>query len=273
LGETIVANETVKISVIVPARNEARTISRVVREARKIAANTEVIVVCNGSTDQTAAMATKAGAKVIVIPIALGHDVGRAIGASHAQGEILLFIDGDFVIPAHTLRHYTDLVEQGNDLVLNAYSGFQKGSRIHSTAVAKRFLNKVLGCPHLVGSSMTTVPHAMNRKALMAIGTHTLAVPPKAQASAIMQGLRVVRAANINTARVNRKRPRRKERVVDLVLGDHLEAIALVIAQRGFRAGMTDFSRHRELLEQDSKDHFRWVYRMEQREVVPVGGD
>ncbi|WP_235827908.1 glycosyltransferase family 2 protein [Brevibacillus migulae] len=273
MGETIVASENVKISVIVPARNEARTIARVVREARKIAAQTEVIVVCNGSTDQTAALAAKAGAKVIQISVSLGHDVGRAIGASYAQGEILLFIDGDFVIRAHTLRQYTNLVAQGNDLVLNAYPGFQKGSRIHSTAVAKRFLNSVLGCPHLEGSSMTTVPHAMNRKALTAIGIQMLAVPPKAQASAIMQGLRVARAVSINTARVNRKRPRRKERVMDLVLGDHLEAIGLVIAQRGSRAGKTDFSRHRELLEQDTKDHFRWVYRMEQREAVSVGGD
>lgn len=41
----------------------------------------------------------KAGRKVIYFKKKLGHDVGRAIGAKYAMGKILLFIDGDFILP------------------------------------------------------------------------------------------------------------------------------------------------------------------------------
>ena len=273
MGETVGIKEHSKISVIVPARNESATIAQVVREARKIADNTEVIVVCNGTTDQTADRAREAGAKVVMVGQPLGYDVGRAIGAACAQGEILLFIDGDFVIPANILRQYTTLIKQGNDLVLNAYSGLQKGTRIHSTSVAKRFLNRAMGCPELKGSSMTTVPHAMNRKALQAIGIQNLAVPPKAQVQAILSGLKIERGVEVNTALVNQKRKGRKESVADLVVGDHLEALAYAIDHLGIRADLTDHSRRRELLHLENKNHLRRQYRYEEKAPWSVGGD
>jgi glycosyltransferase involved in cell wall biosynthesis len=263
----------VRISVIIPARNESRTIAKVVSEARNISGDTEVIVVCNGSEDDTADKAKGAGAKVVSIKIPLGHDVGRAVGACFAQGEILLFIDADFVIPSSTLSNYTTLVEDGWDLVLNAYSGYQVKTSIHPTAVAKRFLNRMLGRSDLGGSSMTTVPHAMSRRALETIGLSMLAVPPKAQVEAVLQGLRITRGERINTAQINRKREGRKEKVGELVLGDHLEAIAYFVERKGERAGFTDFNRMRQLLDSCGSDHLRWVYYQQEEDYTYVGGD
>lgn len=273
MGETVGEQEKVDISVIVPARNEESTIGKVVHEARKLKGCMEVIVVCNGTTDRTPARARKAGAIVVEVQQSLGHDVGRAYGAAFAKGDILLFIDGDFVVPAKILQQYTSLIAEGADLVLNTYSGFQKNAQIHSTAVAKRFLNKIMGRPDLKGSSLTTVPHAMNRKALETIGIHNLAVPPKAQVLAIIHGLRIVRGGHVNTALVNRKRKGRKERVVDLVHGDHLEAVALALDHLGSRAKLTDFSRRRELLQLNNNHHLRWVYHLAENVPWLVGGD
>ncbi len=243
----VASPESPTISVIIPAKDESRTIKKVVNEAKKIKRGTEVIVVCNGAKDNTAELARQAGAKVVRLDIAVGHDVGRAIGARIAKGKVLLFIDADFVVPAQILRKYCNDVLNGWDIVLNAYSGYQTATRIHATSEAKRLLNKLLDRPDLEGSSMTTVPHALSRKALKVIGYRLLAIPPKAQAKAILNGLRVKRDHFFLTRRVNRRRPQLRKQLRHLVLGDHAEALSYLLDMKGSRGGLTDFLRNRDI--------------------------
>ncbi|WJH32470.1 glycosyltransferase [Paenibacillus sp. CC-CFT747] len=112
-----------KVSVIIPVMNEARTLASVIREARKVNKNTEVIVILNGSTDGSGRLARKMGARVITFDKPLGHDVGRSIGAKEAKGDILLFTDGDILLPGSSLRHLVRAVEKGTDVALNKYNG------------------------------------------------------------------------------------------------------------------------------------------------------
>ena len=51
------------------------------------------------------------GATTIVYKEALGNDVGRSLGTYFAKGEIVLFIDGDFVIPASELYPLRKLLQ------------------------------------------------------------------------------------------------------------------------------------------------------------------
>lgn len=244
------------MSVIVPARNESRTIDRVIRNARAIGPRTEVIVVVNGSMDATAARAARAGARIVRYKHKLGHDVGRAVGARVARGRVLLFTDGDFAIPTAALRSFVRAVGAGQDIVLNHYSGFADATRMHSTAEAKRLLNKIVGRPDLLGSSLTAVPHAMTKAAAERIGYEALAVPPMAQARAIASGLSVGRGRLVEVDRMNRRRGRRPghDMVERLILGDHAEALFDLAAIRGFRAGMTDLWRRRDLIETVAKE-------------------
>lgn len=99
-----------QLSVIIPAQNEEATIGQVICEVRKIEP-LEIIVVVNGSTDNTANVATQLGATVITYKNPLGHDVGRAIGTVAAKGDILLFLDGDFVISAKIYIHFHKLLQ------------------------------------------------------------------------------------------------------------------------------------------------------------------
>lgn len=239
------------LSVIVPAMDESKTIGSVVKSARSILPRTEVIAVVNGKSEETADIALRAGAKVIRYKEALGHDVGRSIGAKMARGKVLLFLDADFVIPPSILRSYVKAVQRGHDVVLNGYSGFTDSRRIHSTSVAKRFLNHILGRGDLRGSSMTAVPHAMSRRAAKIVGFQELAVPPKAQAKAVVSGLSIARAPEIQVSRLNRKRSGRsgKSSVERLILGDHAEALQVLSDKKGHRAGLTDMDRKRALLE------------------------
>ena len=81
------------VSVIIPCLNEAKPIGDVVREA--LAQNiAEVIVVDNGSTDDTAAVARAAGARVVSEPTP-GYGRACAAGVAAARTPILCFLDGD----------------------------------------------------------------------------------------------------------------------------------------------------------------------------------
>jgi glycosyltransferase involved in cell wall biosynthesis len=244
------------VSVIVPARNESRTIGKVVRNAKNIMRRSEVIVVVNGSADRTASRARRAGARVVRFNQSLGHDVGRSIGARLARGHILLFVDADFVLPAAVMRSFVLAVLRGSDVVLNRYSGFASATSMHSTAEAKRVLNKISGRPDLAGSSLTAVPHAMTKAAAQQIGYEHLAVPPKAQAIAIAMGLTVTRGRLVEVSKLNRRRGRRKEHdpIERLILGDHAEALAYLVEARGHRAGLTDLWRQREYIEGVSQE-------------------
>jgi glycosyltransferase involved in cell wall biosynthesis len=82
------------VSVIIPALNEAESIGHVVSEMPwQIIA--ECIVVDNGSTDQTAAIAEAAGARVIKSPRGYGAACLAGSNAALATSDILAYMDGD----------------------------------------------------------------------------------------------------------------------------------------------------------------------------------
>ena len=90
------------LSVIVPAYNEASllatTLARIRASLHATAADSELIVVDNDSEDATAAIARDAGATVISESTRSIAAV-RNVGAAHATGDILVFIDADTLVP------------------------------------------------------------------------------------------------------------------------------------------------------------------------------
>lgn len=238
------------VSVIIPVMNEARTIGAVVREARGVHPRTEVIAVVNGSTDGSAAAAGQAGARVIAFPEPLGHDVGRAIGARAARGDILLFIDADMVIRRDVLAAFVKAVEAGADVALNDYHGPTGRKRVHGVVLAKHALNTALGRADLGGASMTAVPHALSRRALETIGADALAVPPLAQAKAAASCLDIRLAGRVPVGRLNPpRRARERNRPLEpLIVGDHLEAISWLAGRSGPRGGYGDGERRRSIV-------------------------
>ncbi|MFC1515902.1 glycosyltransferase family 2 protein [Thermodesulfobacteriota bacterium] len=84
-----------KISVIIPVLNEAQTIGELVSRIRASYPDVEVIVVNDGSTDDTAAVSRDAGAKVYSHPYNIGNGAAVKTGIRIATGDILVFMDGD----------------------------------------------------------------------------------------------------------------------------------------------------------------------------------
>ncbi len=109
-----------KVSVIIPALNEAGCIGALVRETWAQAV-TEVIVVDNGSTDDTAELARRAGARVVAEP-RRGYGYACAAGVAAVQdGEVLVFLDGDYsFMPGEISRLLEPIVAERADLVLGS---------------------------------------------------------------------------------------------------------------------------------------------------------
>jgi glycosyltransferase involved in cell wall biosynthesis len=227
--------------------NERRTLRKVIREAFRVHPHTEVIVVLNGSTDGSLEIARRSGAKLLVYDRPLGHDVGRSIGAREAMGDILLFIDADMVIPAGRLKPFVNAVAKGTDVALNDYSGPVDKPIVHGVVLAKHALNTLMGRPDLAGASMTAVPHAISRKALTAIGSSALSVPPLAHAMAVLKGFNVERTTAVNVGKLNPMRLKRERThsLEPLIVGDHLEAIQWWLRNTDSRGGYVDGDRQR----------------------------
>jgi len=104
------------ISFVVPAYNEerllGRTLAAIHTAARELAQRYELIVVDDGSTDQTAAIATAGGARVVGVQFRQIARVRNA-GAAAASGDVLIFVDADTIVPVATLRATLAALDRG----------------------------------------------------------------------------------------------------------------------------------------------------------------
>lgn len=84
-----------RISIIIPAYNEAGSIGGLVTELRSLLPEAEIIVVNDGSSDDTAAVAAGAGARVQSHPYNIGNGAAVKTGIRTASGDLLVLMDGD----------------------------------------------------------------------------------------------------------------------------------------------------------------------------------
>jgi len=108
------------LSIILPARNEADALERLLPTLCAELPNAEVLVVDDGSSDNTAAVARAAGVTVISHPYSMGNGAAVKAGARAATGEILAFMDADGQHdPADIPRLLAPLAD-GYDMVIGA---------------------------------------------------------------------------------------------------------------------------------------------------------
>ncbi|MBI4231276.1 MAG: glycosyltransferase [Planctomycetes bacterium] len=127
------------ISFVVPAFNEAAFIGRTVRQLRFAGERSgrpfEIVVADDGSTDATAAIAAREGARVVPVRKRQIAAVRNA-GARGARGDVLVFVDADTLVPASVLRAALAHLESG---------GAGGGARVRFDRDAPRTLRAAAG--------------------------------------------------------------------------------------------------------------------------------
>ncbi|MFE0558221.1 glycosyltransferase family 2 protein [Paenibacillus sp. NPDC058910] len=251
LGNAVLLPTDKRVAVIVLVMNEKDTILKLLEQLHRLPLH-EIIFVVNGSTDESFEMIRNQSKAIIVhYKHALGHDVGRAVGAKLADSDILLFLDGDVPVLAEHLVPFIDAIEQGSDIALNDISPYIGlfSERDHVTTI-KEFINRSMGRADLEANSLTAVPHAMKKEAAQIIGYPHLSVPPKAQVIALEKGLTINAPASVDVITKNRLRARNvglQNAVSDLIIGDHIEALKTAFDLKGSRLSFSDQIRQRQL--------------------------
>ena len=84
-----------RISVVIPAYNEEKSIANVINDVNKLSIVDEIIVVDDGSTDATKSKAIESGAKVISHAENCGYGASLKSGIINSKNEIIALIDAD----------------------------------------------------------------------------------------------------------------------------------------------------------------------------------
>jgi glycosyltransferase involved in cell wall biosynthesis len=128
------------VSIVIPACNEAAAIADVVRELGAAARWREILVVDDGSSDETGVRATEAGARVLRHPYNKGNGAAVKTGIRAATGDYILILDGDGQHqPADALRLIGRLGEY--DLVVGARSDETQAGSVR--LMGNRMLNQL----------------------------------------------------------------------------------------------------------------------------------
>ncbi len=131
-----------EISVLIPAVNEAEIIADVVSGVRaamqKLNRPYEILVIDDGSTDETASRAENAGARVVSHPYNIGNGAAVKTGIRQAKGDILVMMDGD---GQHNPEYIAPMLEKIGryDMVVGARTS-ESESHIHRD-LANRLYN------------------------------------------------------------------------------------------------------------------------------------
>jgi glycosyltransferase involved in cell wall biosynthesis len=142
----------VRTAAIIPAFNEERSIARVIEGIRPSVAR--VIVVDDGSTDETGERARAAGAEVVTHEVNAGKGHAVRTGLARALCEDfthVLFLDADMQhLPEEAGRLLAAAEETGADAVLGERRFFREqmpASRYHANRLGSRVLSWFVGVP------------------------------------------------------------------------------------------------------------------------------
>ncbi|MFP3982431.1 MAG: glycosyltransferase family 2 protein [Desulfurivibrionaceae bacterium] len=116
-----------KVSVVIPALNEGQVIGSTVARIRSLYPDYEIVVVDDGSTDNTVRSAEENGAKVVSHPYNIGNGAAVKTGIRSASGDLVVLMDGD---GQHDPEDIPRLLAEAEkyDLVIGARTGESQAS-------------------------------------------------------------------------------------------------------------------------------------------------
>ena len=135
------------ISIILPARNEAENLDKLIPGIISLNPDAEIIVVNDGSTDETALVCEKYGIIEVSHPYPKGNGAAIKTGARSATGDILVFMDADGQHDAKDVKLLLDNFSEGYDMVVGSrdFSGHASLPRYIGNIFYNKFSSWMVG--------------------------------------------------------------------------------------------------------------------------------
>lgn len=139
------------VSLIIPAKNEGNGLKTFLPQLCATFNKFEIILVDDGSTDDTATIAETFGIKVIRHPYSMGNGAAIKTGARAAHGDILIFMDGDGQHQPSDIPTLLEKYQSGYDLVVGARSKRHQAStwRWLGNSLYNAIASRLVGLPVL----------------------------------------------------------------------------------------------------------------------------
>jgi glycosyltransferase involved in cell wall biosynthesis len=116
------------LSIILPCLNEADSLKTLLPTLKQLYPEAEIIVVNDGSTDDSANVAEQAGARVINHPYSMGNGAAIKNGARAAKGDTLVFMDADGQHDPKDIDNLLAALVQGHEMVVGARQAHSQAS-------------------------------------------------------------------------------------------------------------------------------------------------
>lgn len=130
-----------RVTIVIPAKNEAEGIKRFIPMLKKTMPDAEVILVNDGSTDDTAIQAASFGLQVLSNPYPMGNGASIKRGARVASGDVIVFMDADGQHRAEDIPKLLEKLDEGFDMVVG--SRVRSGQASIGRSLANAFYNKL----------------------------------------------------------------------------------------------------------------------------------
>lgn len=113
-------SRSTSLTIVLPAKNEAAALAPLLGRLRQAQPQAQIIVVDDGSTDDTPAICAAAGVRCLSSPYSMGNGAAIKRGARAANGEIIVFMDADGQHDPALIERLLARLAEGYDMVVGA---------------------------------------------------------------------------------------------------------------------------------------------------------